>query len=194
MKSWICSCQWKNDPDDESCAKCGSPNPDLKRRADKARLKAITATQKKVKQQEAWKKKKAQSTPIAKISPKQEVVNENLRTVYSRMDTIALFEVGFKRCSAYPEMTEHYCRLDHSHIVSRDRCKKLGHPEWIYDIDNIVFHCRRAHIEWEQFHDGKFIKHVNFQKMMDFIKERDPHDWERRMEIVVALTRPKDTV
>lgn len=194
MKSWICKSGHKNSEDDTHCFLCQSPNPQLSKDARKATVKASQALEKKKAAQTRAKEKSRLKARIKPVSDKQKEINFLLKICYEAMDEKAREGTGYLTCQAYPDQCEDMTIIDHSHIVSRDRCKKLGHPEWIYDPRNIVYHSRKAHVEWERFHDGKFMNHCNFPAMMAFIRERDPHDWDRRMEVVVALTRPKETV
>ncbi len=62
---------------------------------------------------------------------------------------------------------------DNSHIISRKRCKELHKTELIYDPSNVVNSCRKCHNEHESYKSGKNIKHCNYTKVMEYIKEYD---------------------
>lgn len=130
---------------------------------------------------------------VKRVSDKQADINERLIEVYEMMDREAAGIHGWLTCSAYPHVCSDIQIIDHSHTISRDRCKKLGKPELIYDPDNIQ-HCSRvAHEEWDNY-SPKMLKHANWQKRIDFIKLHDPHDYERRMEIWALHNKPEVTI
>lgn len=132
--------------------------------------------------------------PVQKISEKHVRITERLHDVYESMDEEARRNLGHIVCKAYPrEYNEHNAIVDHSHTISRARCKQLGMPELIYDPGNIE-HCSRvAHTEWDNY-SPEIVKHANFQKRMEYIKQYDMHDYERRMAIWAAANKPKETV
>lgn len=131
--------------------------------------------------------------PVKKVSDKQGDILLKLVEVYERMDEEARGINGWIVCGAYPHVCSEMAIIDHSHTISRDRCKKLGKPELIYDPANIE-HCSRvAHEEWDNY-SPKMLKHANWQKRMDFIKLHDPHDYERRMEIWALHNKPEVTI
>lgn len=127
--------------------------------------------------------KSLRRVPVQKISEKQQDILTRLHEVYERMDAMERAEHGgILVCYAYSDLTDMNTIIDHSHTISRDRCKKLGAPELIYDSANIEYVSRKAHEEWDNY-EPAFLKHANFQKRMDFIKKHDEHDYERRMAI-----------
>lgn len=128
---------------------------------------------------------------VKRVSDKQADINDRLHEVYEMLDAEMKHEWGGLICTAYP-MGDYYL-IDHSHTISRDRCKKLGKPELIYDPDNIQ-HCSRvAHEEWDNY-SPKMLRHANWQKRMDFIKLHDQHDWERRMGVWALHNKPEVTI
>lgn len=66
--------------------------------------------------------------------------------------------------------------LSHSHIISRDDCRKMGRLDLIYDENNITFHCMDMgeHIGCHRLWETKVIqvmgKLKDFKKNMDYIK------------------------
>lgn len=133
--------------------------------------------------------------PVKKVSDKQADINAELRATYEFLDNMVSQQDGMNiKCKAYPNLySESNSIIDHSHTISRDRCKKLGKPELIYDPANIE-HCSRvAHEEWDNY-SPKMLKHANWQKRMDFIKLHDHHDYERRMEIWALHNPAKATI
>lgn len=134
--------------------------------------------------------------PVQKISEKHVRITERLHDVYEAMDEEERSKNGgcYIVCQAYPrEYNDHNAIIDHSHTISRARCKQLGKPELIYDPANIEHCSRQAHTEWDNY-SPEIVKHANFQKRMDYIKQYDMHDYERRMAIWAAANRPKETV
>lgn len=132
--------------------------------------------------------------PISKMSRKQVDITARLHEVYEMMDNEVREENGgILVCSAYPYMNEHTDTIDHSHTISRARCHQLGKPELIYDPENIEHCARIPHLQWDDYHPD-FCLHANFQKRMDYIKQHDQHDWERRMAIWASVNKPKETV
>lgn len=121
--------------------------------------------------------------PVQKISEKQIDITQKLNEVYEMMDAAAREEGGgWLTCSAYPMLNERDMIMDHSHTISRARCKQLGKPELIYDPANIEHLSRQAHNEWDAY-SSAMIHHANWQKRMDYIKLHDQHDYDRRMLI-----------
>lgn len=140
--------------------------------------------------------KSLRRVPVQKISAKQMDITVRLNEVYEMMDAAEReFTGGDLRCHAYPHLNDDQfdVTIDHSHTISRARCKQLGKPELIYDPENIEHLSRKAHEEWDNY-EPAFIKHANFQKRMDYIKQHDSHDYERRMAIWAKYNQPKETV
>lgn len=129
--------------------------------------------------------------PVQKYSEKQVDIEVRLREVYEMMDGQAMDSWGYLHCAAYPEYSSFAIPIDHSHTISRDRCKKLGHPEWIYAEWNIEHCSRKAHEEWDHY-KPEFLNHANFSRRMGILKQYDPHDYDRRMEIWAAANPVKD--
>lgn len=156
----------------------------------------------------ARKEKRQASKPVAKAAPlrrvpvqryseKQVDIVSKLHELYEMMDAQGREEQGgILHCSAYPNhvgLNENTGPVDHSHTISQDRCKKLGHPEWIYAEWNIEYSSRIAHEEWDHY-KPEFLNHANFSSRMAILKQYDPHDYDRRMEIWAAHNQPKATV
>lgn len=76
---------------------------------------------------------------------------------------------------------------DRSHIISVDRCKKIGKAELAYDINNLVAHSARAHNIWANGPISEKKKFKNFDKMLEYIEKNDPEQYRR---IESALNGP----
>lgn len=67
-------------------------------------------------------------------------------------------------------------KLSHSHIISREDCKRIGKPELIYDRDNITYHCmdfgenEGCHRKHESKNYTIMSKLCDFSKNIEFIK------------------------
>lgn len=132
--------------------------------------------------------------PVQRYSEKQVDIKMELNATYEFLDNMVSQQDGGRiHCKAYPLLHEGNTTIDHSHTVSQDRCKKLGHPEWIYAEWNIEHCSRMAHEEWDRY-KPEFLNHVNFSSRMGILRLHDPHDYDRRMEIWAKVNKPKETV
>lgn len=156
--------------------------------------------------QTARKEKRSDSQPTAKqrplkksfvkkVSDKQADINAELQATYEFLDNMVSQQDGMNiKCKAYPELyRESNSIIDHSYTISRDRCKKLGHPEWIYAEWNIEHCSRTAHEEWDHY-KPEFLNHANYERRMSILRVYDPHDYERRLEIWALVNKAKTTV
>jgi hypothetical protein len=123
---------------------------------------------------------------IKKMGRNQRMIKEGLTIAYALMDS-SRFSL---RCDAYPTLQWD----DHDHTISQKRCKELGKTELIGDYENIEYSSRKAHMEWESYKSGLFVKHANFDRRMAFVKEHDPEGWEKRMAVVRSMDRLTETI
>lgn len=65
-------------------------------------------------------------------------------------------------------------KLSHSHIISREDCKRIGRPELIYDRNNLTYHCMQfvenkgCHPTWEN-PSSRYIL-LDYSKNIEYIK------------------------
>lgn len=74
--------------------------------------------------------------------------------------------------------------IDCSHIISVDRCCKMGKTELSWDINNLQLECRTEHEIWEGGPIEKKMDQKNFQDKMDYIKIHDP---QRFATLTIAI-------
>jgi len=103
----------------------------------------------------------------------QAQINSRLKKAYEEIEMLCPTGI----CQAYNHMKAD----DHDHTISQKRCKELGKTELIWDIDNIEFSCREAHMEWESYKSGYFEDHANVIKRMLYVKKHDTEGFEKRM-------------
>ncbi len=125
--------------------------------------------------------------PIQRISPKQQDIKTLLRLAYEQK---AIVTNNQDWCSGCKQ--SHWHHRDHS--ISQKRCKELGKPELIYNLDNFEYSCANCHAAWEGFKSGEFRKHRNFESRMAFMKIHDYQGYIIRMEVVEMFNRPKQTI
>lgn len=131
-----------------------------------------------------WKDEERVSKPnkkrksVKKISTKQLEINRLYKLTCIDMDHVT--EPVCTGCLKYQGGD---IKLSHSHIISREDCKRIGRPELIYDRDNLTYHCLDfgenigCHGKWENpvkrielgdyIQNMKYIKSINgelFQK------------------------------
>jgi hypothetical protein len=125
--------------------------------------------------------------PIKKLSPEQASIKAQLERAYAEKARITDCQTACSGC----EQSEWD---DHDHTISQKRCKDIGKPELITNVDNFEYSCRQCHMEWESYKSGEFRKHKNFQKRMDFMKDHDYQGYVKRMEVVELFNKPQETV
>lgn len=62
-------------------------------------------------------------------------------------------------------------RLDCSHIISVDRCQKIGRSDLAWDKENLQLECRKCHIAWEA--RFKIFTHANYRVKYEYILKTD---------------------
>lgn len=128
-----------------------------------------------------------QPVPLKRVSTKQASIKNDLHQAYAYKATLTANQTHCSGCqSCYWD--------DHDHTISQKRCKELGKPELITNVDNFEYSCRQCHTEWESYKSGEFIKHKNFERRMAFVKLHDPEVWERRIAVWEAFTKPTRTI
>jgi hypothetical protein len=73
--------------------------------------------------------------------------------------------------------------VDNDHTIAKARCKVIRKAELIYDPDNNVPSCRKAHKEWENVKGLKWVDHANVLSRLMYLKKHDPEGYRYRMEI-----------
>jgi len=69
---------------------------------------------------------------------------------------------------------------DFDHTISQARCKTLHKAELIWTRNNGSFSCRKCHMEWESYKDGKFSHHKNAYSRMLFTAIHDTEGFKKR--------------
>lgn len=163
-KSWLCKCGRKNDLTSSTCLYCEGKS---------------TVVEKTV--------KPLKRVAIAKVSPKQASIKSDLQKAYAHKATLTCNQTYCSGChSTYWD--------DHDHSISQKRCKQLGKPELITDLDNIEYSCRECHQNWESYKSGAFIKHKNFETRMAYVKKHDYETWTKRIQVWGQFTKPTNTI
>lgn len=163
-RSWICACGRKNDLDEGFCRYCGDTST------------VVGKVPKPLKR-----------APIKKVSKKQTSIKRELQEAYAYKATLTANQMHCDGCeSTYWD--------DRDHTISQKRCKDIGKPELIWNVDNIEYSCRECHMAWESYKSGEFRHHKNFERRMAFMKEHDYEGYVKRMEVVELFNRPKQTV
>lgn len=120
-------------------------------------------------EQEAKDAIKRKKTPIRKVSIKEQQIARDYKKTIVEMDYLEE-----KVCSGCNQYQGGDIKLSHSHIISRDDCKKTGLIELISDRRNLVYHCMDfgehtgCHRKWENPKERKFL--LDYDKNMEFIK------------------------
>lgn len=68
-------------------------------------------------------------------------------------------------------------RLDCSHIISVDRCKKMGKAELAYDTSNLQLESRSEHLIWESGSSIERQQQNNYELKMDYLEKHDREKW-----------------
>lgn len=89
-----------------------------------------------------------------------------------------------KVCEKIDNERDHICSgcgtnqaLSHSHLISREDCKRIGRNDLIYDEKNIVYHCLDrpeifgCHRKWESKRKEIMSTLKDYQKNLDFISQ-----------------------
>lgn len=65
-------------------------------------------------------------------------------------------------------------KLSHSHIISREDCKRIGKPELIWDRNNLTYHCLdfMNNVGCHRKHESPVERHTlaDYQKNIEYIK------------------------
>lgn len=75
---------------------------------------------------------------------------------------------------------------DNCHIIAKARCKTLHKTELIWNPLNFFDACRGCHRAWEDFKSGEWVKQVNAEQSLRFLKENDPDGYKVRVELTRA--------
>lgn len=85
--------------------------------------------------------------------------------------------------------------LSHSHTISRKRCKDLGKPELIYDVNNIELECfgssADCHYIWENTSVENRMKLNNFDRKLEYIRLHDPERYRTISLIINDIKRAR---
>ena len=74
--------------------------------------------------------------------------------------------------------------VDNSHIISVDRCQKLGKSELAYDINNLQRESRSQHMITDGGTIEQKMRQKNFGVKLAYIKEHDP---QRYSVLTIAI-------
>lgn len=72
---------------------------------------------------------------------------------------------------------------DFDHTIAKARCKELHKTELIWDVDNQEFSCRNCHRQWESYKSGDWIRHMNMETRLRYLKKHDPKGYQKRIEL-----------
>lgn len=108
---------------------------------------------------------------IKAISSEQKTINENINITYTIIDRDRP-----QQCESCHKWN---VGLDHSHTISRARCKQLGRDELMWDVDNIILECRDCHTVWENasWHDKS--KLLTWERKLEFIRKNDTQTYQK---------------
>lgn len=67
--------------------------------------------------------------------------------------------------------------VDNSHIISVDRCQKMGKSELAYDVDNLQRESRSQHDIWAGVSIELRMIQQNFIHKCEYIAKHDPQDF-----------------
>jgi 5-methylcytosine-specific restriction endonuclease McrA len=115
-----------------------------------------------------YKKKKS----VKKISNKQSEINKLYKLTCIDMDYTT--EPACTGCLKYQGGD---IKLSHSHIISREDCKRIGKPELIYDRENLTFHCMT-------FGDNKGCHN----KHESPVERNTLNDYEKNMQYIKSVS------
>lgn len=79
--------------------------------------------------------------------------------------------------------------INNDHTIAKARCKVIHKTELIFDPNNFVSSCDKAHKEWEAFKEGEWISHANMEQRLAYLKEHDPEGYKVRIELTIAKTK-----
>lgn len=125
--------------------------------------------------------------PIARISPKQASIKTELQKAYAEKARVTNNQ---EHCSGCEQSQWD----DRDHTIAQQRCKEIGKPELITNLDNFEYSCRHCHVEWEGYKSGEFRKHKNLEHRMAFLKAHDHEGYTKRMAVLELFNRPTDTI
>lgn len=125
------------------------------------------------------KHKKLKHNSIKQLSRSQSRINNDLKKVYAKINNERLPKC--ESCGAWHTIFP----LSHSHIISVDRCKKIGRLDLITDERNILLECfepptsnpSRCHNKHELGFDT-MKDSLKFDYKIQFIKENDPEMYQ----------------
>jgi len=81
--------------------------------------------------------------------------------------------------------------VHNDHTIARARCKHIHKAELIWDGNNFVNSCEKAHREWENFKSGEWLLHSNCTERLVFLRENDPEGFRVRVELTQASLNEK---
>ena len=111
--------------------------------------------------------------PIKQISSKQSEINRLYKLTCIDMDYTT--EPVCTGCLKYQGGD---IKLSHSHIISREDCKRIGREDLIYDRDNLTYHC----LCWGENGEGCHRKHENP------VQRKTLDDYKKNMEYIKSIS------
>jgi 3-methyladenine DNA glycosylase AlkD len=115
------------------------------------------------------KKNKLKRSKPKQVSKKQAEINHNYKLTCIDMDYTT--EPVCTGCLKYQGGD---IKLSHSHIISREDCKRIGRPDLIYQRENLTYHCMDfgdnvgCHGMWENPTEREYL--TDYQKNIEYIK------------------------
>jgi len=77
---------------------------------------------------------------------------------------------------------------EHSHIISKKRCKELGKAELIYSRENWFFACRSCHEAWEAVKSDRWTHFRNLERLIPVLQKHDPEGYMKRIQQLKGQT------
>lgn len=70
---------------------------------------------------------------------------------------------------------------EHSHVISKQRCKELGKADLIYSRENWFFSCRKCHHDWEAVNGDQWTRFKNLERLIPVLQKHDPQGYMKRV-------------
>lgn len=153
------------------CADCMYLKTHGETKFESAKKKHIEKQNKKKNQPSAIKTTSIKKKKSYKIKITQKQININSEYIKTCIEIDNEREPICTGCGRYQSGD---IKLSHSHIISREDCKRIGKTELIYDKNNITFHCMDfgehigCHRKWENPVRRVLLK--DFERNLLYIK------------------------
>ena len=79
------------------------------------------------------------------------------------------------------EACGHNRATEHSHVISKARCKQIQKADLIYSRENWFFSCRKCHEDWEALHSDRWKRFKNLERLIPVLQKHDPQGYMKRV-------------